>query len=304
MPRTQDNADFCLTIDFEKSSGNPARIFRAATELIDALNYLDKELVGVVDSRIEPVLLLEDIESGSLKIWLAQAIKHVPDETLLNLDWEPLIGQFLVKAKYIAIDFLAEETEVTDLARYTELAQQLQKTAEETEIKRLPHYQPPPLKGLLTGASKITGALSHLHENDKVRYTTKDAEASFNMRLNLAPENIEDLLTTKQITHDQTMILKIKKPDYIGKSQWEFKHGKETILAKITDEEWLESFQNRQVDVRPQDSLEVTVQVIVKYGLDDEVVGHSFIITKVLDVRRAPTYTQTKIDTTRLNVEA
>ena len=47
------------------------------------------------------------------------------------------------------------------------------------------------------------------------------------------------------------MILAVKKPDYLGDSKWDLRHGKRPISARIEDGAWLRRFQSREVDVRP-----------------------------------------------------
>lgn len=289
-------ADFCLKIDFEKGSENPSRVFRAMSELIDALSFMDHELIGAIDSRIEPVLLLEDVETGSIKAWLAQGLKQVPDDALNDLNWQPILGQYLVKAKWLAIDFMEGTTEITDAAQFAPLAAKIQQAAEETQIKRLPFYTPPSIRGLMESTSKISSALSQLNKNDAASFITDSSEAKFNMKLSLAPENIEGLLTARTISTPQEMILKIKRPDYLGEAQWEFRHGKQAINAKIADRKWLNDFQNRLVDVRPGDCLVAVVEVSVNYGIDDEVINHSHRVIEVKEVKPAPKIFQKKLD--------
>ena len=77
------------------------------------------------------------------------------------------------------------------------------------------------------------------------------------------------------------MILAVRRPDYLGEAQWEFRHGKRTIRAKLTDDQWLREFQNRKVDVRPGDALRCMVGQEVSYGYDNELISETFIVTKV-----------------------
>ena len=84
------------------------------------------------------------------------------------------------------------------------------------------------------------------------------------------------------------MILKVKKPDYLGDSKWLFKHGNGTISAKITDQQWLNDFQNRKIDVRPQDSLVCVVKIIVKYDYNYEVISTTHEVTEVTKINPRP----------------
>ena len=73
----------------------------------------------------------------------------------------------------------------------------------------------------------------------------------------------------------------MKKPDFLGDSQWEFKHGKKTIRAKVADETWLNTFRKREIDVRPGDALRCIVVVAYDYGHDGELLRERFLIVSV-----------------------
>ena len=64
--------------------------------MIRALQGLDATLVGAIDTKIEPVMVLEEIESGSLIIWLRNILTAADDEALKKLDWKPAVGKYLV----------------------------------------------------------------------------------------------------------------------------------------------------------------------------------------------------------------
>jgi hypothetical protein len=95
-----------IRIEYEKSSIAPSRIFRAAAELIDAFYSVECDLAKSINADISPVILLEEIHSGSIWIWLKTVLENTSDDALLNLDWKPLVGQFLVKGKQKILEFL------------------------------------------------------------------------------------------------------------------------------------------------------------------------------------------------------
>lgn len=276
-----DKGDFCITIDFDKSSPNPERIFTAMSEMIKAFKDLDNTLVSAIDSKIQPVLILEDVEVGSLKTWLRQVLNQVDDEALKNLDWKPLVGQYLVKAKYIIIDFLQKRASITDGEEIKQLQGELYRLAENTGVRVFPAYAPIKISELIKGIDKLNKSLSSLDKNDRAYFDTGTERATFNMDFTFSPEAIEDLLTKDSISNTATMILKVKKPDYLGNSKWEFKHDTKTIEAKITDASWVAKFQSRQVDVRPGDSIKAVVNILVKYGHDNAVITTQYEVITV-----------------------
>jgi hypothetical protein len=102
-----------------------------------------------------------------------------------------------------------------------------------------------------------------------------------NASFKVVPETIEALLTRETLSSKSEMILMVKKPDYLGQSQWDFRHGTRPVIAKILDTAWLRQFQTRKVDVRPGDSLRADVEVVVKYGYDNEVVSIQYNIVHI-----------------------
>jgi hypothetical protein len=160
---------------------------------------------------------------------------------------------------------VAIERELLDLAR-------------QTDVIHVPAYQPIPPQKLLEDLNNVTSALSYLTEGDRALYygAQPDDTVIINADFHVAPETIEALLTREALTSTSKMILKVKRPDYLGQSQWDFRHDKRAVTAKITDTVWLKRFQSRQEDVRPGDSLRVEMTTEVKYGYGNEVVGTSW----------------------------
>ena len=117
-----------------------------------------------------------------------------------------------------------------------------------------------------------------------MKYITADAEASFNIGFTFSPESLEELITRETITQKSVMILKVKRPDYLGDSMWEFRHEGHPFPAKIMHIAWLREFQERKFDVRPGDAIRALVQLDVHYGYDGEVVGTKRSILEVIEV--------------------
>lgn len=284
MPKPP-NADYCLEIRFEKGSRDPGRVFRAMQELIDAFQELDRSLVKSIDSNIEPILILEDIEAGSIRSWLSNVLEAVDDDAIKNLDWKPAVGKYLVKAKYIAVDFLKGRTHISNATEVRQLEDRLQRAAQETDVKWLPIYDKISSKQLLHGYERISNSLSYLQPEDKVSYIVSEEEqAPFNMEFRLAPESIEDLITKERICQQSEMILKVKKPDYLGESKWDFRHGGRSFPAKVVHKEWLQSFQNREINIRPGDSIRARVELTDRYDYEGELIATDFNILEILEV--------------------
>lgn len=283
-PFQRPESDFAIEIDFEPETGfDPARVFRSMAKLIDVFQDLDRRLVASVDSAIVPVLMLEDIEAGSLRTWLRDQLSTVDDDVLKQGDWKKVMGTYLVKCRHIIIRWLDGKGQILSKADVEELERGLLSAAQETDVRQIPAYEPIPRRDLLESIQDMSTALSHLEDMDTASLITAQGEVAFNLEFRISTETIDELTVQESISHEEEMILKVKKPDFIGESKWEFIYER-AIEAKIMDEDWLTRFQNGEEPIFPGDSIRAIVHVDVKYGYDREVVSKDYRITKVLKV--------------------
>ncbi|HBM71396.1 MAG TPA: hypothetical protein DD436_01925 [Erythrobacter sp.] len=275
-------ADFGFEIDFQRGVGPASRVFTATRDFIKVCEALDDELIRSIDSNIETVLVLEDIESGSIKTWLRNALAATEDDALKTLDWKPLVGKYLVRAKYAVIRWIDDDSAPRSLP---DLRRELQQIAQDTDVRHLPDYTPPSPGALVEAVKGFQGVKDSLLPGDKARLLSDEGSIPFDLTISLNVEDIEALAVARSIeVPPAEMILPVKKPDYLGSSQWELRHGKRNIYARIEDEAWLRRFQSRQEDVRPGDALRSIVQIEYNYGFDNELISERFTVLEVLEV--------------------
>ena len=244
---------------------------------------IDVELVTSIDASIEPIVVLEDIESGSLKTFLKTALHSTDDQALKELDWKPAVGKYLVKAKYIILRWIDNGDEKKDLQK---LGQEIQRIAGDTDVRYIPAYAPVSSRALVRAIIDFEKVKDHLVSGDEASMIVSNDEiARFNLSTRLDIEDIEALATKeKQTHHIPSMVVVVKKPDYLGNSMWELRYGKRSISAKIEHAEWLEEFQKRRADVRPGDALKCRVRLEVLYGHDNELMSERYYIEHVHEV--------------------
>lgn len=279
---TPPNADFAFSIDFKRGEGSASRVFAATHDFIKACEKLDKELVQAIDSNIETVMMLEDIEVGSIKTWLKNCLVASDDQALKDLDWRPAVGKYLVRAKYAVLKWIDDDTAPKDLPA---LGRELRRIASETDVKYLPDYRAPTPDALLNALKDFQGVKDHLLEHDRAEYITSEGTLELNLSMRWDIESLEALAVRETIQFPAAvMVLVVKKPDYLGESKWELRHGKKNIHAKIQDEVWLKKFQSRKIDVRPGDALRCNVEVAHLYGHDNELIAERYAVIEVLDI--------------------
>lgn len=287
---------FALKIGFEPGTQDPGRVFRAMNQLIDSVQDLDSLLARVVSADIESSLILEDIQSGSLISWFRQKVKLDDGTPYKNEDPESRVEEFLARSNREFFQIVAGDG-APNYEEIQELIESLNQMAQETDVLQLNGYGKVPIAEIVSRLKQISEALRNLDTGDSASYIGPDREEiSLDIGFNIEETDIEDAVVAETITNRNEMILKIKKPDYLGTSQWQFRHSTGSFLANIEDEEWLSKFQERGVDVRPGDSLRVLLENVVDYDSSGGVIREKKTVLKVHGVIRSGDDNQSQMD--------
>lgn len=283
---------FEIKVEFERGQGDPSRVFRAMTGLIESIQTFDQHIAATISTKIQTKLVLQEVKSGSLISGLKTVIKEIPDDVLKTGEAKKVFGHFLCKSKHVFLDWCSKRKEIKSRDDVKELEGELLKLAEQTSIKQMPVYVPIETVALLSDISSVNNALINLDENDSAVLISKETSSQFNKHLEISEDVIRELMTKEAIVSEGERIFKVKKPDYLGKSQWAFKYSNHTIFAKILDEPWLHDFQSSVIKVHPGDSLRAKVKEETLYGYNNEIVQINYEIIEVTETIPAPKFIQ------------
>lgn len=281
-----------IRVEFERGRGDPARVFRAMTGLIEATQRLDEHLSATISTAVQTTLVLQDVETTSLKAKLRTVIQELPDEALKEGNAKMIIGYFLLKAKHRVLDWCSERNEIRSRDEVKQLEADIHRLAEQSDVKLLPAYAPVETGTLLSDIKSIRGALENLSANDNATFTTPEGVSAYNPKLVISEQVVRELVTRETLDSASVRIIKVKKPDYLGSSMWSFKYAGHLIEAKILDENWLVQFQSRKVELQPGDSLRVVLREKIAYGYDNEIVHVEYEVVEVREVIQAPKFIQ------------
>jgi hypothetical protein len=285
---------FGIKINYGANS-NPAMIFRALSDIVNSLQQINRHLLLSIDLDIEAVIILENIEQGSIVAWLKDALKSLDDKDVEDLNFKRIVGVFLNKARYAIIDFTNKNDQFDNKEQVENLQQEIIKIAEESELKKLPIFSPIDSRSLLSDIGNLQDSLSSLSGEDLASYLTAETEIPFNKDFIFSPDVVEEILTKETIESQAIMILKVKKPDYLGESKWEFKYENRKLEAKIKDSNWLSDYHNGKIDFRPGASLRVSMKIAVKYDYENEVISTQYEILEVIEIISPTLYIQTEL---------
>lgn len=278
--------DFLLTINFPAGVKNPQRIFSTASECISALQACDHMLLKSFPTSIQPIFVLEQVETGSLKMWLRQLLEVADDEALKNLDWKPAVGKYLVKGKYFLLKKLEGKKSLPSKAELREISDGLHELAKETDALRLPAYSRVTEVDIAEHAKIISDSLSSLEPGESISLDGDDGTAVIDAEFSVTNEDINNLLVDQTLENTSELILMVRKPDFLGETKWDFRFNRRNLSVSIVDKDWLSSFQSGDIDIRPGDALRVRMKEKVSYDLNGEVVSEEREVIKVVSVIR------------------
>lgn len=283
---------FELKIDFERGTSDPARVFRSMASLIEATGRFDFDLVSAIACTIQTDLLLEDVQAGSLRTILSRALKAVDGEALKSGDWKQVIGSYLDRGRRRLIERLDAQPDVESKGQLLSIQNDLHVLAQETDIIFIPCYEPITLERLMKNIQNIGNAMAFLGEKDSALYILQGCDVTIPKGIEISPDLRREILVKESITSISEAILKVKKPDFIGRTMWQFKFSDRIIEAKIEDEPWVSDFQSREREVRPGDSLKVTLESTFDYGFSGDVVDAHYTVKEVHEIMKSERFNQ------------
>lgn len=277
--------DFGLELSLGPRTENPADMFQSLAGLIRAFAEIDREFAHTIDRALDPRLVLQTIEIGSLRTWLASSLRSVPDEVLKDGDWKKAIGFFLVKAKHKIIQWLEGKETIESPAEIEDLRMQITELKNEVErLRQLPVETPTPVNVIVAAVKNISVALAPLPSGQSIAYVSSEGSLEINRSFAVTDEQIEKILTKTFKTERTRMVLTVKKPDYLGKSMWDVIAQGHTVKAKIIDEHWLETFHQRQIALLPGDALSGDVRIDAHFDEEGRIFETKHTVEKVHEV--------------------
>ena len=278
-------AGFGLEIVYSDDA-NPARILLSLSKLVQACQSAQKDLakaIPIVD--IEPILIVENIEHHSILLWLKNAFEPT-NPSLFSVNLEKT-SEYFKKSIAAIVSFGNQTNDATD-RELNDLSKQILAIANEANPNpSYPVYTGLPKRTYLNMLQKFQNATKDLTEQESASFVLPSRERiSFSFPINFSDGNIEDMLTAKTIENLTRKILKIKKPDYLGSSQWEFKIDR-IIKAKVSDADWIQKFHRKEFVLTPGDAIEADVKETNKFDIDLNIVAQNYEVIKVHEVLRS-----------------
>lgn len=223
--------EIALVIDYQPGASEALGVLAGAMRLIESLDRLDHCLLSSIDTTLEPVSILNDVQHSSLKILLARALRKVPDEAIGSLDWKKWVGGLLVKGKHRLLQNLAADDASLTLA----LADL------EPDYRAVPNatagYTPPSLADAREALRQVAAARASIPDGKVVVQTEIGDVEIPRVPVGDAPAAPAEEALTSNVLKDQVLI--IESAVFKEGNQWRFSDGSASFAAAIADEAFL-----------------------------------------------------------------
>lgn len=269
-----------LVIDYRPGESEALAVLQGAMRLIESLDRLDHCLLSSIDTTLEPVSILNDIQHSSLKILLARALRKVPDDAIGNLDWKKWVGGLLVKGKYVLLQNLEADA--------PEIRRAVASLSDDYEAAPgLLGYEPPKVSDVQDALDGVARARACFPRQTVMIQT--DLGDVLLAESSLAPQDDAPALEAVTfVVNKGREFLKIKTLDMLGQSQWTVLRNGRATKVDILHREWLDGYQHRSTMLLPGDSLDCAFEETVAYDENQNEINRTLSVIEVFRVVSPP----------------
>ena len=270
-----------IVIDYEPGKAHAIDVLQGAMNLIAAIDGLDRALLSSVDTSLEPISVLNDVQHSSLKILLKRALNKVPDDLLASGDWKKWVGALLVKGKYLLLNKIDADSPEIALA-----LNQLEPIYKAAPVG-LVGYNPPSVVDVRAALDNVASARATLR-HESVTVQTEYGDVVLEDVALAAPDLLSTIDDSLTVRNKGVEYFKVKSTDMLGQSQWTVLRNNRQLKVSILHEGWLRKYQQREFNISPGDSLLAAYEETVRYDTERNEVDRTLAIVEVREVISPP----------------
>jgi len=247
--------EISIKLDYLDDRQNPAEIFVAMAEYINAYRDFGQLLSGSVGLKTDFEFQLNGIEKGSI----LSKLSALPGK----------IDQGFEAAFYKSGMELFEELTIVDTTESEEQVEEFAADLETSLVKNLPQQMADPhidRQGLATVLDKFSTANQKMKEGERVIFKSGEedgqkCEINTDWRFNGNPKEMF-LGETESKEFEDKLYVKVSVNE--GHAVWKFKSltSEKTFSARIINKDWLERYQNGLIPpIGPKDIIEANISL-------------------------------------------
>lgn len=252
---------YCLKFKLDKGQSITSKKFlESMQEALESLEDFNHAIVHGIDNTIQVVSYIEELEGGSIKIWLKDKIQSISDEnienTVNNGIVKTVLSSVLIKAKEIAIKALDDNEELSIEERKMKIINPIEeeinkniKNIKPDEILANISFNEDDKENLLKAVGKLSNASANIEGN--ITFIKKhagkeepelDVKQTFLYGIKKSSEYTEtakEELVSESIVEEPYYCLT---PTAIEGNLWKFEDGENVISCKMSDKEFFDDY--------------------------------------------------------------
>lgn len=267
-----------LVIAYRPGASRALDVLSGAMQMVRALDTLDRALLSSIDTELEPVSILNDVQHSSMKMLLARALRNVPDDHLKSGDWKRWAGALLVKGKHALLKKLDAD------------APHIQGTIDTLKpdyaaAPALIGFDPPRVGEVQAALAAVAGARRTL-AGQAVTVQTEFGDIA--LPDVAAPPEPPSSEAVAQVVNRGREWLKVRYPDMLGAAQWTVLRAGRNTRVDILHKEWLDAYHRRDVEILPGDALDCDYEETIGYDAARNEVERRLAIVCVHSIQSPP----------------
>ena len=215
-----NNVNIAITINYNKQDG-PAKAFRIMGGVIDAFTRFDQDLLNICGADLKAIAVLNDLHLGSLVSWLGNKLTQTDDQDIGDLGLSRMIENFLARSKHHVLEVLDNKKGKIESSDISNILARINQESQDSGVSKLPFYSEIPVSKLIDNVRNIQNQIVDLDKDESVIIRTDIGQIYMNPDAHVGEDLYEELVVTKILNDITVLYLKVKKPDYLGDSQWE-----------------------------------------------------------------------------------
>ncbi|TGM73617.1 hypothetical protein EHQ96_00165 [Leptospira levettii] len=257
-----------IKIEYDKSIKGASRIYRSMALLIESFQEYDEYIAHLIFKGVKIEQYLDAIEVSSLKSFIRELFIESDEDSLSSSKIKVEQVENYVKTSHRdIISTLNDNKIINSSITFENLSKKIEENADQSGLKSGNLYIPPLAKDLIPIVSELNTALNTLH-NSEIVIVSNNMELKIDKERIISIDDIRKDMTKTTTVTSGTKILQLKKPDLLGNSKWDFKHGNHPMEVKILDIDWLNEIQSGRIPIIAGDSVQAKIRTVSSYDND------------------------------------
>lgn len=277
-------SEYIVKLEYDKDHDEASQIFFSLSKILSSFAQMDTLLGHTVSGSAKHKQKLISVDNGSIISKILSSMLVFDENENATIGEKPNsveIENYIKKSKKQIIDRIQD---IDNPQMIHVIENDVYAIAKEHNINNSFDYEPMDIVALGESLVTLTSTVNDLSDTEKVIYKSDNMEQTIPKGKVLSLQSFKETLIDETLTHKRIELLKIKKPDYLGTSQWNVKIKGKFCNVEISDKQWLKKFHNKEFYLGPGDSIRAEIIVTDTYDKNKNHIGSLIEVSEILEI--------------------